>query len=543
MVLDLSRFGILTRRLSQGSPKPTPPPGPGDVVLGHTESGQAVLWPMPQRNSIGAFERATHCLCLAATGAGKTVSLGEAIARELITTGNTEHPTTALIIDPKADLIQVILNAIITYDISRLQDVRYIAPFAGSFPFNLALAQQNIPPDIFALQLAEVVNTVSTGQTGSQRNLGLGARQLDALTSAIGGALTTNKPNATILWALDAFLVKNGFQLLASISNSEQARVGLLSTVLSEDLKVSCASRLRTSFSLVDTVTRSLGADSCLDISELLEPGRIVLVDLSQPPIPSLRRMWCNLWVTMVVNHAMSRVSPWTRNHLRMVIDELDLISESQAPIIAEILARGRSLGVSLVGASQGSALLRDSSEVLWKVLLQNVRTKLVGRLSAIDAEIFSRELGAKYGVDLPVSAIRTNFASSVTNLNERIFYMLEPSSSRKYRTQDVDLSARARAADEHAAELDAVRNRLSLDPNQPPRARLWDVAEPIKPKSKRGRKKAATGPRRRAKGRATGNEGNRTSRPRPPKDQASRPNVGNGEYQGPKPKSRWSKS
>lgn len=176
--------------------------------------------------------------------------------------------TAFLVLDPKGDLVKAILQGICHFAPEFLARTYYLNPFTDyGFQLNLNMlvrqggkeesgkCGQGIPLDIWALQLAGLVASVSTGQ-GAQKHLGAGARQLDVLQHVILGALDCDKPGANILWALDALVIPQGLRRLGGLTNSARAREFLLSAHLSDELRASCASRLRTAFAATEALER-----------------------------------------------------------------------------------------------------------------------------------------------------------------------------------------------------------------------------------------------------------------------------------------------
>src|SRR5262249_12689129 len=154
---------------------------------------------------------------------------------------------------------------------------------AGGFAFNLnRLPLGTTPVDIPALQLAALVGAVSAA-TGSPAHLGLGARQLDVLQNVLLAALSCPHPKGNGLWAYDGLTEKNGPKLMAALTTSERAKSFLLSTKLSDELRVSTASRLRSAFAASLHLERLISAPGCIDWGALLGPGNIVIVDLGRP--------------------------------------------------------------------------------------------------------------------------------------------------------------------------------------------------------------------------------------------------------------------
>lgn len=469
-------FLDLTRLLARTRPNPQPS-DPGDgAVLGSTDQGLPVVLPHP------TVERASHATVLAASGAGKTVMVGAALAAELV-----EHPELGIIaVDPKGDLCATFLPQLALHAPERLARVVYLDPFGGGFPFNLLhLPSTGVPIDIRATQLAQLVAEVSTA-TGAQRHLGAGARQMDALTNVLLGALTTARPGASILYALDALTMPKGLAALARVTDSPRARAFLQSANLSDELKASTAARLRAAFAATDALERLVAAPSCLDLRSLVAPGVVVVIDLGRPTggLQSLQTFYANVLLRLVVETLMERPSPWSGHHTRIVVDEAQVVAPVLADVAERVLTTGRSRGMSLLTLSQGTTLIADASPTLLRVLLTNTATKIVGRLAAPDAELLVREQSTAPGVDEPVGRLRARLAAQVANLPDRHFLAFAPSGRLRFVSADVDLAAAAQAEQREREVLDQVRDRYALAANQEPRSIL--PREPERTRSRR---------------------------------------------------------
>lgn len=486
MIADFTKYMLAFRRNKQ----PTVEAARDGIVVGFGEAKNAVLWPAP------SAEHASHATVLAASGAGKTMLICKVLAEEFCqpTDDETKRPS-MLLVDPKGDLGEVV-RGVAAHAPDNLCRISYLNPFDGGFPFNLTkLNRGKTPSDILALQLASLVAEVSTA-TGAQKHLGVGARQLDVLTNVLLASLEATDPRASVLWALDALTTNDGMKLLASITKSERAKQFLLSANLGDELRASCASRLRSAFAASQNLERIVAADAILSFEELLAPGQMCILDLGQPTggLSSLQFFWSNLVVRLVVEFLLERPSPWQGHHTRIVIDEAQIPAVVLADCAERILTTGRSRGISLVTLSQGTVLLKDASETLLRVLLTNTPNRYIGRLSAADAELLGREVTAGPGVDESVSAIRSRFVSAVTNLNDREFFLLRPGKRERFRSADVPVEAWKQAGEEHADAIAKMKAAHALTTNTP-RVALADIANnDRKPSPRKARPKTRWG-------------------------------------------------
>lgn len=477
MITDLSRIGVAASRVARmfGDGKRTD--AADGVLIGTTRRDEAVVFPAP------SAEHASHALVLAASGAGKTVLVANALISEIMAASKAEaeRQQATVIIDPKGDLVSAVLSGLCFFAPEKLADIAYLNLFSiGAFSFNLRLlARGNTPVDIMAMQLANLVSVVSTA-TGSQAHLGTGARQVDTLQNLLLGTLDSARSDGSVLWALDALAEPKGLKLLAGLTVSTRARQFLSTAMLSDELRASCASRLRAAFGATEQLERIVSAPCCLQFADILAPGRLVLIDLGTPPggLQSLQSFWANLIVRLLVEAIMERPSPFSGHHCRLVIDEAQIVAPVLADCAERILTTGRSRCVSLVVLSQGTTLLNEASGTLLRVILTNTNFKIIGRLAAADAQLLARESTPKLGIDESASATRERFCTSVCNLPDREFYVMTPGGRDRFTSTSVDLPAWQQAAEKHATEIQAVKTRLALPETTAPRLTLKQAAE-----------------------------------------------------------------
>lgn len=474
MTIDLTTWGLwLGRRRTPVEPATVGPPG---VPVGQGDTGSLVVWPAPSRQA------ASHVAVFAGSGAGKSVMVAAAVVAEATATPAPGQPPPALfVVDPKGDLADHVLMALAATAPERLADVHYLDPFAvrGGFAFNLNHLELGATPlDIRAMQLANLVAEVSTA-TGSQRHLGVGARQVDLLTNVLLGALGVQHPRASLLLALEALTDQRSLKALGAATTVERAKQFLLSAHLNDELRVSTASRLRAALAASASLAGMIGAPSCIQFSTLTAPGSIVLADLGRPigGLTGLQTFYANLVVRLAVEHLMERPSPWPGHHCRIVVDEAQIVAPVLSDRAEAILTTGRSRGLSLTTITQGTTLLAAASDTLLRVLMTNTATRFVGRLAAPDAEMLAREQAPARGVDESISSFRSRFTAAVTSLEDREFFCLTPGRRERFRTALVDMDAWRAAGERNAALVEAVKSRLAIPRNTVPALRLAGLA------------------------------------------------------------------
>jgi hypothetical protein len=477
---------LAARRDQRAAACPPEPPADGPVI-GSTSDGRLVTWPVP----VG-IEHAAHLFVLGASGSGKSTVASFGLVSNIVREADVppDERSALLLIDPKGDLVDAVLAGIAAFAPDRLPDVYLLDPFSpDAFPLNLRfLALGSTPVDIRAQALAGLCASVSTMQ-GAQAHLGVGSRQLDVLSHVLLAALAAQHPDANVLWALDALGESDGSGLaaLASMTTSERARRFLETAKLGEELRVSCASRLRSAFGATDQLERIVAARSSIQWSEVLGPGCICLVTLGRPPggLVSLQTFYAQLLCSLAIEHLLERPSPYRGHNVVVALDEVQVVARVLEGAAESLLTTGRSRALSLVSLTQGTTLIEKASDSLLPVMLQNCPTKLVGRLAARDAELLGRERAPSRGVDESFSVVRSRFAAAVTNLPDREFFKLAPGSEpqTRFRTHPIDLESWHRQAELLTGPVAWVRSRMALLPTSAPRVTLRDVV----PRRKRG--------------------------------------------------------
>lgn len=487
--MDVTNLAVWWRRRKNAVPSERL--ASSGTLIGHAEGSRPIVYPAP------SVEQAQHTLIAAGSGSGKTALEANLCTQEIeqSRTLPPEHRPCFFVLDLKGDLIQGIVQGISAVAPERLADVRYLNPFQGGFPFNLVkLPLGETPVDIRCTQLAGLIAVTSTA-TGAQAHLGAGSRQIDAITHVNLGCHTTARPDASLIWGVDAFLAPDGLKQLAALTTNRRAKQFLEAAHLSEELRSSCASRMRAALAASETLEKMIASPDCLSLADLFLPGNIVLCDLGKPiGGPALQRFHANLYVRLAVEHLMERPSPFPGHHVRLIIDECHIVAPVLSDVAEQVLTVGRSKNLSLTLITQQTALLGSASDTLLGVLWANCPTKILGRLSASDANLISREITPTRGTGERLHAVQSRFAASVATLRDREFFWMRPGGIReRFTSLTIDVHAWQEAAERQESQIAAARKRLALPGNQPPRVTLAE-ASPVRPRSAQAARPAAAG-------------------------------------------------
>jgi hypothetical protein len=481
MLWDRTHWFVKPHR---GLSAPASEPSDG-TVLGVTERSMPVVLPFP------TAERAAHAVVLAASGAGKSILTASALTREFATLAARADAETMcpcyVVLDPKGDLVSAVLQSVAASTPQALNRITFVNPFSpGGVAFNVCrLPLGATPVDIRADQITNLVAEMSTSSASVK--IGIGARQRELLLHVILGVLDCDHDARSIMWCLDALQEPGGLKTLARLTRSERARSMLVTADPSDELMASCASRLRSAFAASAQLERLVTAEHCIDFAEVLRPGRILLIDLGSPPggLVQLTEFWANLIVRLLVEHLLERRSPWSGHHIRVVIDEAQIVAPSLASVAELLLTTGRSRGLSLVTLSQGTTLLNAASPTLLRVLMTNTPLRIIGRLSAPDAELLAKEVTPKPGSDDSASVVRSRLVSAVTNAPDRQFFALRPGSRERFAALPVDVQAWAAAAIAHESAIAALQAQLAVPATSASRVKLSSVAVASKRQAK----------------------------------------------------------
>lgn len=463
-----------------------------EPLIGLTDHGEQVLWPAP------SLDRAASVVCFGASGSGKSALIGNAIAHEIARGRGALPPhlqPAALIIIPKSDFRVIFEQVLAAEAPDALINLVCLDPFSPTgFPFNLCrLPLNGTPVEIRAWQLSVLVGEISTS-TGTLRSgsAGIGAKQVDVLNHLLLAALTVDDPRTNVLLAYDALTTPRGFARLASLTRSERAQAFLLENKLGDDLVASVGARLRLAFAATESLERMVGCDDCISFDTLTAAGMLCLYDFGKPfgGMPGLQSFWASLLAALTIDHALARPSPFVDgHHLRIVIDELQIVAPVLASRAEALLTTGRSRNLSTVQISQGTALIHRAADTLISTLLTNCPTKIVGRLAAADAELLSKDQTPIPGNNERPKNLRERFAAAVCNLPDRRFYCLEPSRRRLFTSTPLDVARWELAAEREEAAIAAAAHRFALPASTPPRTTLAALTPEFDTATHRGRR------------------------------------------------------
>lgn len=475
MIKDLTAFMVALRHRK---PAPRPRVSIPGTVLGATREGEDVVLLVPTASE------AHHVLVAGASGTGKTQLVASALVREYLALRQLPHPPSIVVIDPKGDLAEALVTELAYTAPALLGRVHPLDPFGPGFPLNLRHVPLGATPvEIRATQIAELVGLASTAR-GAQGGLGIGARQIDVLEHLILATLDSNEPHSSLLWALDALQMPNGFDVLATKTCSERARGFLTTTRLPEELRSSTAARLRAAFAATSALERMIGAAGAIDLQALIAEGEITVIDLGRPPggLASLQAFFATLLGRLFLDLLLSRPSPWRGHHTRLVLDEAQIVVPVLHDAIERVLTTGRSRGVSLVLMSQNLAPIQRDAPELISIALTNVPLKLIGRVSGGDAEIFAREQAVPRGSEEPLLDFRRSTVAALTNLPNRVFLAFTAGRRMRFESLAQDMRARGLAVEREADSISMMRARHALTHVQPIVRLVAEVPAPTPP-------------------------------------------------------------
>lgn len=472
MRIDVS--SLLRPRL----PSARPSSADDGVVLGQSLDGGAVLWPTPSRAVAG------HVAIAAQSGVGKTIALLSALSKRITieTALAPERRPSYVLFDPKNDCLALI-DAIALRCPSRIADVVVLDPFVG-IPSNLAkLNLRGQSRDAFARIIAQLVGISST--SASSASSGTGARQSQLIYELFRCVLSSNHPHAHPLLCIDALRQStDGFKRLASLAADPAIQQSVATLHASPELVASTTARLDI-LAFTEVLACGMAAPTCIDPTELIGPGKIVIFAAGNPPFGSSHVIATQLsiFATLFINAALARRSNSDDPMLTLAFDE----SALQVPVLGNefitLLQTGRSRGVATCFLFQNFQVLASQNREFIDVLFANSRI-LAGKLSADDAAALVRGIGPRADVSESVATIRARVQTEICSLPPREFVAFDAGVRRRFRSCDEDLAAWRRAAEQHRAEIVAVTGRMASAVPQRPPVRLTELVPDV-PKAK----------------------------------------------------------
>ena len=180
-----------------------------------------------------------------------------------------------------------------------------------------------------------------------------------------------------------------------------------------------------------------------------------------------LQDIWSNLTLRSVCQFLLQRPSPATDEpHVRLVIDEAHTVIPAITDMALTLWTTGRSRNISLVVCTQNLGTIVKNDPDLLPVILGNSPTKFIGRLDADDARVLARAQTPSPGVDESIGEVQARFLATVTSLPDREFIALTPGERRRFRSMDLDVDGWDKAFKDRACEIEAVKARFALPPD-----------------------------------------------------------------------------
>lgn len=389
--------------VDRSHPTPTPPAA-ADKQPDGRPVGRSTYPGSDAQLSLSSADALMHLLVTGPTGVGKSTLLSQLAATD-IAAGRA-----VIVIDPKGDLIEVLLRHIPTH---RLGDVVLIDPSDDHWPVGLnPLRASGAVSEVIADQVLAVFH-------GLYRD-SWGPRTQDVLHTGLLTLLA--QPGAT-LTALPLLLSSPAARRRLTPAVADDVAIGpfwawydQLSDAERSQVIAPVMNKLR-AFLLRPRVRAILGqSEPRFDMATLFTRRRIVLVNLAKGLIgPEASALFGSLVVSQLWAATQQRaaIDPARRHAVMGYVDEFQDYLHLPTDL-ADVLAQARGLGLGLTLASQH---LDQLTKAMRSAVMANCRSKVCFQLDHDDALVMARRTtGTLEARDFEALGRYEIYASLVTN-------------------------------------------------------------------------------------------------------------------------------
>lgn len=476
MITDATRIWTWFQAARQKLAPAKSPPGPDGPIMGYTEEGVPVPWPLPGKQAAG------HSYIAAASGTGKSCAVAHGITQEFLAnqTLPPEQRRALCVVDPKSDLADLTIKLCLLHAPEKADNVHYFDPLGRGMKLGISqLPAHGTPLEIRAMEIAYLV-AEATSSVGTQKSLGAaGPKQISTIYHYLLAAMASEHESRNILWSLDC-LQRRLEKTLARLTTSRRAREFLLADNVDESLRSSCALKLQTALATTDRVEAMTCADSAPDWQALLGPDQLGIFDFGAPMLANLRSFFANLIVRLCLSFLLNtRESPYPGHVAHVFVDEAPVLIPTLSDLANDILTLGRSKGISLCQISQAvSQLAKAADGTYLKTILTNVPDRYYSRMAMSDCLLLAKEIAPLPGSQQGLSELQRQYAALLGCLPDRQFLYMAPGGVReRFRTADIPMEKLDQVGRDKADVIEQIKNRYRLPENPPPRVTLAEVS------------------------------------------------------------------
>jgi len=344
-----------------------------DVIVGANTHGGEV-----QPIGMTLEQRQKHTYIIGKTGTGKTTLLTSAIYQDMLMGKGVA------VLDPHGDMFRELLDIVPE---NRRKDVVVFDPSDRDFPIGLNILAPGIPftslEDSYSW-IASAVLSVFAKLTDENY---WGPRMEHILRSAVLTALRLPDPS---LYTVQRLLTDKAYQRDAAAKLKDPVLKQFWQKEMLTQGNMQLASTVaplthRLGHFLTDTMSRHilLQQESTLKLSEIMDEGKILLVNLSKGDIGEDQSFFFGTVLTSLIwmaAYQRTKVPERKRRDFFVYIDEFQNFA---APRFAEIASEGRKFHVALTVSHQNIAQIGDQD--VMKVMAGNAHTIICLKASPDD--------------------------------------------------------------------------------------------------------------------------------------------------------------
>ncbi len=328
-------------------------------------------------------DRRKHLYIMGKTGTGKSTMIANMAINDM------KNGEGMAVIDPHGDLCDILLDFIPAH---RINDVAYLDPSDLEYPFHLNPLEMKNPAyrELIASGIVSIFYKLYHYSWGPRleyilRNTILTLLHVpDSTLLQVPELLTNDRYREKVLEKLDDRVLKN-FWLNEFAKMSPQMRTEATSPILNKVGQFLSSQTIR---NIVGSPT------STIDLEEMMNKGKIVIVNLSQGKLgEDASALLGAMIITKMQLAAMNRVyvGESERRDFYLFVDEFQNFATQT---FIKILSEARKYRLNLTLANQ---YIGQIDEDVQKAIFGNAGSMVTFSVGAGDARLMSREFGEKY--------------------------------------------------------------------------------------------------------------------------------------------------
>ena len=377
--------GVTTRRWRR---VPAPPSLPEDGL----EVAQSLVGERPQLVYIASADRLRHLYIVGQTGTGKTTMLKSMIGSDL----RSGHGI--CVIDPHGDLFRWTLAEIPD---ERMDDVVLLDPADRDFPvgFNMLECKDESQQHFLVQEMAGIIQRIMKDEHGQIAGEWMGPMFLQHVRMNLLLVMSDQENPGTLVDFYDIFVKKDAWKRWLPLKNEDPQLKKWVQEVLprTDYLRANEGTTfggwIVSKFEqfVFDPALRSIFGQkrSTIDLRELMDKGKILLVNLARGEISDLSSRFLGMVLLAKLQAAAMgrvRIPLEHRRPFFVYVDEFQNIATGS---FISMLSEGRKFGLGLALANQFVSQLEDRRIV--ESIFGNVGTLISFRVGQADGEMLEK--------------------------------------------------------------------------------------------------------------------------------------------------------